>query len=241
LEVKVIGIVGYKNSGKTRLIVRLSQELSGMGYRVGVIKHAPDHLDFPETDTTKFKEHVPFVAGISKDETEIIVKGRKRIENVIGFFDCDIVLVEGFKREKTFPKIVCLKEESDREELFDGLQLLTAGFDGGISDFAIENDDHIKRMAAIAAEKAFKLPSLNCGHCDYESCFDLAREIVAGKETIDKCVSLNPPISVEVGGTTLPLNPFTSNLMKNAILGMLSTLKGFKKGTVRIEIPEQNS
>jgi hypothetical protein len=34
-----------------------------------------------------------------------------------------------------------------------------------------------------------------------------------------------------------PLNPFTSNLYKNTILAMLSSLKGFKKGTVEIEIP----
>ena len=116
---KAVGIVGYKKSGKTHLIVRLSQELTGMGYKVAVIKHAPGHIDFPETDTAKFKEHVPFVSAISEEETEIILKGRKRIEDIITYFDCDIVLVEGFKGEKTFPKIVCLKEESDKEELFD--------------------------------------------------------------------------------------------------------------------------
>ncbi len=235
---KAVGIVGYKKSGKTTLIIRLFQELSGMGYRVAVIKHAPDHIDFPETDTTKFKEHVPFVSVISKEETEIIIKGKKRIEDILGYFDCDIVLAEGFKGEKTFPKIVCLKKESDKEELFDGLQLLTAGFDGSVSDFAIEDDKDIKGMAAIVAERAFKLPNLNCGHCEYETCFDLAREIVAGRETIDKCVSLNPPISVDIDGAALPLNPFTSNLMKNTVLGMLSCLKGIKKGTVKIEIPE---
>jgi len=92
-------------------------------------------------------------------------------------------------------------------------------------------------MASIIMEKSFKLPSLNCGHCGYETCFDLAKEIVAGKESISKCVSLNPPISINIDGTVFPLNPFTSNLLKNTILAMLSSLKGFKKGTVQIEIP----
>ena len=163
---------------------------------------------------------------------------RKRIEDIVTYFDCDIFLVEGFKGEKTFPKIVCLKQESDKEELFDGLQLLTAGIDGNISDFVIEDDKDIKSMAAVVAERAFKLPSLNCGHCGYETCYDLAKEIVGGRETIDKCVSLNPPISINIDGTDLPLNPFTSNLMKNTVLAMLSSLKGIKKGTVKIEIPE---
>jgi len=235
--VKVVGIVGYKKSGKTTLIIKLSKELSGMGYRVAVIKHASDHIDFPDTDTSKFKEYAPFVSAISEKESEIILKGRKRIEDILAYFDSDIALVEGFKQEKTFPKIVCVRKESDKEELFDGLQLLTAGFEGSTSEFVIGNDDHIKSMASIIMEKSFKLPSLNCGHCGYETCFDLAKEIVAGKESISKCVSLNPPISINIDGTVFPLNPFTSNLLKNTILAMLSSLKGFKKGTVQIEIP----
>jgi molybdopterin-guanine dinucleotide biosynthesis protein B len=92
-------------------------------------------------------------------------------------------------------------------------------------------------MGALVVERSFKLPKLNCGHCGYESCYELAREIVGGKETIDKCVSLNPPIAVKVDGTMLPLNPFTSGIIKNTVVAMLSSLRGFKKGTVEIEIP----
>ena len=89
---KAVGIVGYKKSGKTTLIVKLSQESTKTGYKVAVIKHAPGHIDFPETDTAKFKEHVPFVSAISGEETEIIVKGRKRIEDIGTYFDCDIIM-----------------------------------------------------------------------------------------------------------------------------------------------------
>jgi molybdopterin-guanine dinucleotide biosynthesis protein len=35
--VKAVGVVGYKKSGKTTLIIRLSQELSGMGYSVAIL------------------------------------------------------------------------------------------------------------------------------------------------------------------------------------------------------------
>jgi molybdopterin-guanine dinucleotide biosynthesis protein B len=235
--VKVVGIVGYKKSGKTTLVIRLSQELSTMGYRIAIVKHVSGDIDFPDTDTSKFRSHAPFVCAASSKESEIILKGDKTVDEILKYCDCDIALVEGFRREKTYPKIVCLRDKGEEEELFDGLKLFTAGFGEDISEFNIAHDDHIKQMAAIAAERSFKLPDLNCGHCGYESCYELAREIVAGKETVEKCVSLNPPISIKIDGTMVPLNPFISDMFKNTILAMLSSLRGTKKGQVEIEIP----
>jgi len=235
--VKAVGIVGYKKSGKTTLVMRLSQELSEMGYSVAILKHVSGSIDFPHTDTSKFRTCASFVSAISPKESEIIVKGKKRIEDILAYVDCDIVLVEGFKEEKTFPKIVCLLQPADKKKLCNGLELFTASFNKNISDFSIENDDHVKKMADIVSQKSFKLPNLNCGHCGYESCFELAREIVKGKKTIDNCVSLNPPISIKVDGAEFALNPFMSNLFKNSFLAMLSSLKGFKKGRIEIDIP----
>jgi molybdopterin-guanine dinucleotide biosynthesis protein B len=234
--VKAVGIVGYKKSGKTTLIMRLSQKLSAMGYGVGVVKHVSSEIDFPDNDTSNVRLYVPFVSAISSEESEIILKGRKRIEDILTFFNGDIVLVEGFKEEKSFPKIVCVRDKEEEKELFDGLQLCTASLEEGISDFRITNDEHIARMASLIAEKAFKLPSLNCGHCGYESCYELAKEIVREEKAIDTCVSLNPPISIRIDGSMVPLNPFTSQLMKNIILAMASSLRGFKKGTIEIEL-----
>jgi molybdopterin-guanine dinucleotide biosynthesis adapter protein len=236
--VKAVGIVGYKKSGKTTLIVRLLQELSAMGYKVGVLKHVPDTIDLPESDSSKFfRAHAPFVAAISSTETELLVKGRKRIEDILAYFDCEIVLIEGFKKEKTFPKIVCLRDKNEEKELFDGLQLFTASLDPSLSDYHILNDDHIKKMASLIVERSFKLPNLNCGHCGHETCYGLAMEIVKGTKSVSNCVSLNPSISVKVDGTEFPLNPFMSNLFKNSFMAMLSSLKGFKKGRIEIEIP----
>jgi molybdopterin-guanine dinucleotide biosynthesis adapter protein len=235
--VKAVGVIGYKKSGKTTVVMRLSQELSQMGYSVAILKHVSGDIDFPHTDTSKFRAHAAFVSAISLKESEIILKGRKRIEDILTYVDCDIVLIEGFKKEKTFPKIVCIRHKGEESELFDGLQLFTASFSEDISEFSIENDDHVKKMAAIVSEKSFKLPNLNCGHCGYESCFDLAKEIVKGKKSIANCVSLNPPISIKVDGAEFPLNPFMSNLFKNSFSAMLSSLKGFKKGRIEIDIP----
>ena len=234
---KAVGIVGFKKSGKTTLITRLSQELSTRGYKVAAIKHTPSHIFFPETDSSKFKEHCSFVAAIGQEETEIIIKGEKTIEDILAYCDSDIVLIEGFKRAKTFPKIVCLKDEGDKNELFDGLQLFTASFDAGNADFAITNDDHIKEMATIIIERAFKLPGLNCADCGYQNCYELAKEIVKGKKAVDACISLHPPISIQVNGSGLALNGFTAHFFKTTVLAMVSALKGVRKGPVEIKIP----
>ena len=234
---KAVGIVGFKKSGKTTLLMRLSQELSTRGYRVAAIKHTPLHINFPETDSSKLRAYASFVAAIGQEETEIIIKGEKSIEDILAYCDSDIVLIEGFKREKTFPKIVCVKDEADKNELFDGLQLFTASFDGGGADFAITKDNHIKEMATIVIEKAFKLPGLNCADCGYQNCYELAKEIVKGKTTVDACVSSHPPISIQVNGSGLALNAFTAHLFKTTVMAMVSALKGARKGPVEIKIP----
>lgn len=233
---KVVGITGYKKSGKTTLGVKLSQELSQQGISVGILKHVSGEMNFPDTDSSRYKPHVKMIWAVSQNESEILLQGNKSVEDMLALFDSDIVFVEGFKTEKTFPKIVCLRDKNEKNELLDGLQVATASFKEDIADFQINNQEHINRIAFIAMSEAFKLPNLDCGACGYETCYNLAKEIVSKNESIDKCVSLNPPILVKVDGIALPLNSFTSEMFKNTILAMISTLKGTKKGKVQIEI-----
>lgn len=234
---KVIGITGFKKSGKTSLGVRLSRELVNMGLRVAVIKHAHHDIDLPRTDTSKYREYAHFVAAVSSGDSELILKEKNSLEDMLSLAEGDIILVEGFKKEKTYPKIVCLRDKAEEKDLFDGLEICTASLKEGISDFLISNDDHIRTLAHLAVEKAFRLPDLDCEQCGHKTCYDLAREIVGGRATPEDCLSLTPPISIEIDGKKIPLNNFTDNLFRNTILGMLSGFKGFKKGTIEIRIP----
>jgi molybdopterin-guanine dinucleotide biosynthesis protein B len=70
---------------------------------------------------------------------------------------CDVVLVEGFKQERRFPKIVCLREKEEKKELFDGLELCTASFKEGFADYLISDDDQVRRLAAVVLEKAVEV------------------------------------------------------------------------------------
>ena len=241
---KVIGITGYKKSGKTTLTLKLSDELIKRGYKVAVIKHINENIDQVNTDTSKYKEVLTQVAAITPEESVIFLKNKKNLEEIIKYFEVDIILIEGFKNEKTFPKIICLREESEKAELFDGLQLCTAGFvskgvDPKLCDFNILNDEDIKKIAKIAINKSFKLPNLDCGECGYQDCYGLAQEIVKGNKTLDDCPSLEPSTLVKVNGKRISMNPFIAKIIKNTITGLLSSLKGFIKGDIEIKIKQK--
>ncbi len=241
---RVIGIIGYKKSGKTTLILKLSDELVKIGYKVAVVKHINEDLDLANSDTSKYKEVLTQVAAITPKESVFFLKNKKNLEEIIKYFEADIILIEGFKKEKTFPKIVCLRGESEKAELFDGLQLCTAGFvskelNPKLCDFNILNDGDIKKIAEIAINKSFKLPYLNCGECGYQDCYGLAQEIVKGNKTSDDCPSLEPSTLVKVNGKIISMNPFIAKIVKNAITGLLSSLKGFTKGDIEIKIKKK--
>lgn len=241
---KVIGITGYKKSGKTTLTLKLSDELIKRGYKVAVIKHTDEDLDLANSDTSKYKEILTQVAAITPEESVIFLKNKKKLEKIVKYFEADIILIEGFKKEKTFPKIVCLREESEKAELFDGLQLCTVGFvpkdaNSNIYDFNILKDEDIKKIVNIVVEKSFKLPNLNCGECGYKDCYGLAQEIVKGNKTLNDCSSLEPSTLVKVNGKIISMNPFISKIVQNTIIGLLSSLKGFIKGDIEIKIKQK--
>ena len=241
---RVIGITGYKKSGKTTLTLKLSDELIKRGYKVAVVKHINEDLDLANSDTSKYKEILTQVAAITPEESVIFLKNKKNLEEIIKYFEADIILIEGFKKEKTFPKIVCLREESEKAELFDGLQLCTVGFfskdvSPKFCDFNILNDEDIKKIIEIAINKSFKLPNLNCGECGYQDCYGLAQEIVKGNKTPNDCPSLKPSTLVKVNGKIVPMNSFIAKIIKNTITGLLSPLKGFTKGDIEIKIKQK--
>jgi molybdopterin-guanine dinucleotide biosynthesis protein B len=241
---KVIGITGYKKSGKTTLTLKLSDELIKRGYKVAVIKHTDEDLELANSDTSKYKEILTQVAAITPEESVIFLKNKKKLEEIVKYFEADIILIEGFKKEKTFPKIVCLREESEKVELFDGLQLCTAGFvskgvDPKLYDFNILNDEDIKKIAEIVINKSFKLPNLNCGECGYKDCYGLAQEIVKGNKALDDCPSLEPSTLVKVDGKIISMNSFIAKIVRNTIIGLLSPLKGFVKGDIEIKIKQK--
>lgn len=109
---KVFGVVGYKNSGKTTLVERLVTELRGRGLTVSTIKHAHHGFDIdrPGADSARHREAGAAQVLISSGVrwalmTELRGGAEPTLPEMLARLDpVDIVLVEGFKGE-THPRI----------------------------------------------------------------------------------------------------------------------------------------
>lgn len=103
---KVYGVTGWKNTGKTWLVARLVTEFTARGLSVSTIKHAHHDLDL---DTQGSDSHRHREAGAqevllaSPSRTAILREMRDRPEPTLEdlcarLAPVDLVLVEGYKR-----------------------------------------------------------------------------------------------------------------------------------------------
>ena len=121
----VIGIVGWKNSGKTTLAAALIRELSARGFTVNSIKHAHHMVDVDQPGTDSYKHR-------DAGAREVLLAGGQRfaimhelrgaaeptLDELLGRLGpCDWVVVEGFKTH-SHPKIEVHRKESSRSPLY---------------------------------------------------------------------------------------------------------------------------
>ncbi len=104
---RVIGVAGFKNSGKTTLVEKLVMHLTTQGYRVSTVKHAHHSFDIDHEGRDSFRHRkagASEVAVISKERTAIIHELRgteppSLAEVLDRLQPCDLVIVEGYKRD----------------------------------------------------------------------------------------------------------------------------------------------
>ena len=116
---KILGISGWKNSGKTGLTVRLVEELTARGYRVSTIKHAHHDFDIDKVGADSFRHRqagaheVTIVSGTRYAIMhELRGNPEPAFEEMLSrLAPCDIVVIEGYKREPV-PKIEARRLEA---------------------------------------------------------------------------------------------------------------------------------
>lgn len=125
---KVFGVTGWKNSGKTTLIVALIKEFAGRGLRVSTIKHAHHafDIDVPGKDSHRHRlagavevlvaSHARWALLHEMDDDE----PPPRLAALVSRLGpCDLVLVEGFKGDK-HPKIEVARGDGAGRLIADG-------------------------------------------------------------------------------------------------------------------------
>ncbi|OSQ51033.1 molybdopterin-guanine dinucleotide biosynthesis protein B [Marivita geojedonensis] len=124
---KIYGVTGWKNAGKTGLMERLVTEITGRGITVSTVKHAHHtfDVDHPGKDSHRHR-----VAGA----TEVLLASRNRfalmhelrdeaeptLEELLSkLMPVDLVLVEGYKRDR-HPKVEAFRAETGNDLIAPG-------------------------------------------------------------------------------------------------------------------------
>ncbi len=124
---RIYGVTGWKNAGKTGLMERLVTEITGRGITVSTVKHAHHtfDVDHPGKDSHRHR-----VAGA----TEVLLASRNRFalmhelreeaeptldELLSKLMPVDLVLVEGYKRDR-HPKVEAFRAETGNDLIAPG-------------------------------------------------------------------------------------------------------------------------
>ncbi len=116
---KLYGVVGWKNAGKTGLMERLVAEFTHRGLRVSTVKHAHHTFDVDHPGKDSYR-HRAAGAGevllVSSQRVALMQELRGApeppLQDLLGrLLPADLVLVEGFKRD-AHPKIEAHRAET---------------------------------------------------------------------------------------------------------------------------------
>lgn len=251
-----IGVVSKVSSrGKTTLVERLTDRFTSEGFSVATVKHIIGSFDTAKKDTWRHLEagaEVTVAAtsnelvSISRSEKPPLEKALKRIHS-----EPDLIFVEGYKNSE-YPKILCAetaKEAKKTLKNFPNIIMVT----GKISGIPQEHEQiqkeypdipvydfegivsKLKKMLVNSILK--RLPGLNCKHCGYDSCLEMAKAITAGEATMKDCQVLATDITaLSVDGKKVPLGEFPQQIIRNIVTGILKTLKDVKENPHTVEI-----
>jgi len=265
MKVPVVAVLGRKASGKTLVIENLVRGLKERGFQVATAKHVNlkgFSLDEEGRDTWRHA-----VAGanpvVSVSDIEMAILIRDGMENfsLEGLFrfvsEVDIVLLEGFSKlvleNEEVGKVFCVRGQEEYDGYRQGVKGETLAFCSRqplkepILRIMEDWEPLLKRVLNfIEKERRVSkileaLAGLDCGKCKYKTCRELALAIYMKKAKPIDCPPLKLKSTLEtriiINGAEVPIQPFVSKIVRNSILGMVSSLKGVSlKGDEKVQV-----
>jgi len=240
-----------KGYGKTKLIEEIITKAKQEGYRIAVIKHAHKEIDIKGKDSQRYiKAGADSVMLISEKLQAIFVKkGYVSLENILASFNIKepLVLIEGFKDLRGYPKIVLVKSKEEllkaKEHFKKECFLIVNTGEDKLKDseceiLTLEDIDIVFReIIAHAKEKIAKkdLPNINCKYCGYPTCIDFAEALLKGEKDILECPVVTN-VELKINNTRVPLSPYPKLVIYETIKGLVRSLRGIPEHIENLEL-----
>ncbi len=243
---KVLSVIGITQSGKTTTVENIIRELTKRGYSVGSVKEI--HFEEFEIDTIGSntdrhrKAGSKLVTARGMAETDVLYQSMLSIDKIISFYDYDYLILEGVK-DVNAPKIITAHKTSEVDERRDYSTFVVSGrladeikqYDGLSVIHCM--DEIVELVDLIEKTVPDLLPDFDeecCGACGY-SCHEMLSRIISGKP--NECCIRDTKVKLKVEGKNIDMVPFVQNILKNAVLGVVSELEGYdEKSEITVEI-----
>jgi molybdopterin-guanine dinucleotide biosynthesis protein B len=226
----IVAVVGGSNSGKTTAVEVIIKGLIRKGYTVASAKRIPESeftIDTKGKDTWRHaKAGSSTVLSVAPNELTAIKKvdtTKYSLEQLVAEIpeETDIIIIEGFKslvgEDMTIPKIVATKTDQEISEALKAYKNILA-FIGHIPDRKAETE--IPFIDALKEQEKF---------------VDLVNRKV--EVLVERKRQREEKITIQVDEKILPLGDFVQDIIRNAVLGMVASLKGVKiKGEEKVSV-----
>lgn len=123
---RVYGVIGWKNAGKTTLMERLVAEITGRGISVSTIKHVHHDVDLdqPGKDTFRHRQAGASEVVLASAHRFALMREHRgpepQLDQVLArLAPVDLILVEGYKRD-AHPKIEVFRQTEGRSLIQPG-------------------------------------------------------------------------------------------------------------------------
>ena len=231
---KIISVVGRKNTGKTSLTVKIIEELTKRGWNVSSIKHSHHtmEMDKKNTDTWKHSQAgSEIVVGVGST-TFFNIKKDMSLNRILFLLkhitNIDYVVIEGFK-SYNYPKIATSSDVVDEYTIKE------------VDSFKI-TDDELKDLVDLIESRTHDITdTLFANNCGYNNSKNISHDIRNGTlktSNLDKTHSF-----LSIDGKVVGLNRFVSEYLKQSVLGSINALnlKDYGVGDIKnieLIIPE---
>jgi molybdopterin-guanine dinucleotide biosynthesis protein B len=129
---RVYGVIGWKNSGKTSLMERLVADITGRGFSVSTVKHVHHDVDLDQPGKDTYRHRAAGAVEVvlaSAHRYAILHEHRGPEPDLTAVLSrlspVDLVLVEGYKRD-SHPKLEVWRRETGHQMIQPGDPLVRA-------------------------------------------------------------------------------------------------------------------